>query len=167
LKADRDRALVDYDEAIRLDPKLAPAYFGRGRSYLLSGSLARAQIELKRANELNPTAAYPAIWLDIAERRGNLPSHFEQAARPFNMKAWPAPVVRLLLGEFTPEQTLAAADTKSRVCEANFYGAELALLQNAREQALRLFRLAANDCPEFDMEGVAARAELKSLGEAP
>jgi tetratricopeptide (TPR) repeat protein/DNA-binding winged helix-turn-helix (wHTH) protein len=167
LKLDQDHALADYDEATRLDPKLGLAHFGRGRAYLLAGSLAQAQTEFKRVTELNPTSAYPAIWLDIAERRGNLPSHFEQAAKQFNMKAWPAPVVRLLLGELTPVQARAAAETKSQVCEANFYSAELALSQNAREQAVRLFSLAANDCSGSDIEKAAAHAELKALSVAP
>jgi adenylate cyclase len=166
LRLDQDRALADYDEALRLDPKLGLAHFGCGRAYLLAGSLAEAQREFKHAIELDPISAYPAIWLDIAERRANQPSHFEKAAKQFSMTAWPAPVVRLLLGEVTSAQVLAAADTKSQVCGANFYGGEWALSHKQNEQALRLFRLAADDCPESDIERGAARAELKALGSA-
>jgi hypothetical protein len=49
---------------------------------------------------------------------------------------------------------IAAADDtnpktkQGQVCEANFYGGELALLQNAKEEALRVYRLAASDYPE-------------------
>jgi lipoprotein NlpI len=73
----------------------------------------------------------------------------------------------------TPTQTLAAADDKdsakkqNQVCEANFYSAELTLLQNAREEALRLFRLAANDCPKGFFEWEGAHAEVKALGATP
>jgi lipoprotein NlpI len=171
-KGDLDHAIADYSEAIRLAPKLTDAYFSRGRAYLYGGSLARAQDEFKQAKELNPKFAYLALWLDIAERRGGLPSHLEQAAKQFDMTAWPAPVVRLLLGELTPAETLAAADDndparkQNQVCEVNFYAAELALLQNAKAEALRLFRLADDSCPKYFIEREGARAELRALGAA-
>jgi hypothetical protein len=50
----------------------------------------------------------------------------------------------------TPEAVLAAADDpdantkKDQVCEANFYSGEFALLQGAKDEAARLFRLAAS-----------------------
>jgi tetratricopeptide (TPR) repeat protein/DNA-binding winged helix-turn-helix (wHTH) protein len=171
-KGDLDHAIADYSEAIRLAPKLTDAYFSRGRAYLYGGSLTRAQDEFKQATELNPKFAYLALWLDIAERRGGLPSHLEQAAKQFDMTAWPAPVVRLLLGELTPAKTLAAADDndparkQNQVCEVNFYAAELALLQNAKAEALRLFRLADDSCPKYFIEREGARAELRALGAA-
>jgi hypothetical protein len=43
----------------------------------------------------------------------------------------------------------------------------LALLRHAKEEALRLFRLAASDCPKTFIEWSAANAELKALGEKP
>ncbi len=89
------------------------------------------------------------------------------------MTAWPAPVVRMFLGELTPAQVLAAADDKDpktkqgQVCDANFYNGELALMKGAKDDALRLFRLAANDCLHTFTEWSAANAELKALGVAP
>ena len=69
-------------------------------------------------------------------------------------------MVRLFLGETTPADVLAAANDpdpatrKDQLCEANFYSGELALLQGAKEEATRLFRLAAADCPRgFDAHG--------------
>ena len=87
------------------------------------------------------------------------------------MAKWPAPVVRLLLGELTPEQTLAAADhadpktRNKQACEANFYSGQLALSEARKDEALRLFRLAAADCQRSFIERTAARAELRFLGE--
>jgi lipoprotein NlpI len=59
-------------------------------------------------------------------------------------------VVRLFLGEAIPAAVLSAADhadpikKKGQVCEANFYSAEYAFLQNKKDEALRLYKLAAN-----------------------
>jgi hypothetical protein len=69
------------------------------------------------------------------------------------MTKWPAPLIRLFLGQTTPQALLATADdpnakTKQRkVCEVNFYSAELALHRHAKDEATRLFRLAATNCP--------------------
>ena len=85
------------------------------------------------------------------------------------MGAWPAPVVRLFLGEATPAAVLSAADhadpikKKGQVCEANFFSAEYALLQNKKDEALRLFRLAASDCPPIFLEARAAKAALARI----
>jgi len=89
------------------------------------------------------------------------------------MTSWPAPVVRLLLGELTLAQILEAAGysdpvtKRQQVCEANFYGAEWALLQNSKKEALRLFQLAADDCPKDFVEWEGARAEIRVLAAAP
>jgi lipoprotein NlpI len=72
-----------------------------------------------------------------------------------------------------PEAVLAAADDpdvkkkKSQVCEANLYGGELALRQGAKDEAVRLFQLAASGCPRDANEWFAANAELKALRAAP
>jgi lipoprotein NlpI len=172
-KGDYDRAIADYSEVIRLDPKNARAYISRGRAYLYGGSLAKAQSNFKQASDLNPNDAYIALWLDITERRNNIPSHLSQSATQLDMKAWPAMVVRLFLGEMTPSAVLAAADDKDpktkqgQECEANFYSGELALIQGAKDEAIRLFRLAASDCPKGFIEWGAANLELKALGVAP
>lgn len=74
------------------------------------------------------------------------------------------------LGQLTPELVLAAADDpnadtkRGQVCEANFYTGELVLQQGHRDEARRLFRLAAADCPKDFTEWSAANAELKALG---
>jgi tetratricopeptide (TPR) repeat protein len=172
-KGDNDRAIADLNEAIRLDPKYVKAYFKRGRLYLHRGSLAKAQADFKQANELNPRDAYAALWLDLTERRNNVPSHLAQAAKQLDMTAWPAPVVRLFLGQITPAGLLDAAHnadeetTKRQVCQANFYSGELALPHGTKDEVIRLFRLAAKECPTTFAESEGAYAELKTLGAAP
>jgi lipoprotein NlpI len=74
------------------------------------------------------------------------------------------------MDQVTPAGLLAAADDpdptkkKGHICEANFYSAELSLTKGLKDDATRLFRLAANDCPHSLDEWDAANAELKALG---
>jgi lipoprotein NlpI len=171
-KDDIGRAIADFTAAIRLDRKFAVAFFNRGRAYFHGGDFAKAQADFRRAGDLSPNFFRAALWLDIAERRGKLPRELERAASRLNMTAWPEPVVRMLLGDLTLAQVLLAADDKDpatrqqQVCQANFYGGELALSQDAREEASRLFRLAADACPPSEIERQSAAAELKALGTA-
>jgi tetratricopeptide (TPR) repeat protein len=108
---DNDRAIADASEAIRLDPKSMPAYFSRGRANLYSGEAPcprRLPISTNQASMLNPKDAYAALWFDIAGQRSNLPSRLVQAISRIDMTAWPAPVIRLFLGQLTPTAVLAA-----------------------------------------------------------
>lgn len=89
------------------------------------------------------------------------------------MTQWPAPVVRMLLGEQTPEAVLAAAENphetirNGQVCEANFYAAEFQRLQRRDDEALRLYRLALGGCPRHFIEYLATISALRSTGNAP
>src|SRR5262249_38173652 len=123
-------------------------------------------------SELDPADAYKALWADIVAQRNNAPSPLSQASTKIDMTPWPAPIVRSFLGRMPPEAVLAAADDadakkKSQVCEANFYSGELALRLNAKDEAVRLFRLAASDYAKNVHKWVAANGELKALGAAP
>jgi len=170
----KNRAIAHYNENIMRDPKDDNAYFRRGIAHLYAGSLANALADIGRAGKLDPEYPYYALWLDIVEKRSSLASHLPQAVAQINMTSWPAPVIRLFLGQMTVTDVLVAADNpdaetrKGQVCEANFYSAELALQQGSKNEAERLFRLAATDCPRGDfVEGPAANAELKALGRYP
>ncbi len=53
-KGDYDRAIADFTDAIRLDPKNSMAYFGRGDSYEGNGDYDRAIADLDEAIRLDP-----------------------------------------------------------------------------------------------------------------
>ena len=171
-KGDYDRAVADYDQAIMLDPKLAVAYFSRGIASLYIGSLTKAVANFNQSSELDAKYPYTAIWLDIVNKRSNLPSRLAQAMMQIDMTKWPGPVIRLYLGQLTPAAVLAAADDpdantkRGQVCEANFYSGEAALQQGATKEAARLFRLAAVGCPKSFVEYSAANTELKALNQS-
>jgi lipoprotein NlpI len=172
-KGDNDRAIADYNEAIRLDSKSSLAYFVRGRSYLFARSVEKALTDFNQARAQAPENAYLALWVDIVSRRNNLPSRLPQTSSQIDMTVWPAPVIRLFMDQMTPAAVLAAADDpdatkkKGQVCEANFYSGELSLTKGLKDEATRLFRLAASDCPHSFNEWDAANAELKALGVVP
>jgi lipoprotein NlpI len=171
-KGDNDRAIADYTQAIQINPKYMYAYFDRGLANLFAGALPKALADLNQASALNPKYAYAALWLDIVGQRSNVPSRLSQAISTIDMTAWPAPVIRMFLGQMPAAAVLAAADDpdatkkKGQVCEANFYSGEWAMRQGAKDEAARLFRLAASDCPKTFNEWSADNAELKALGTA-
>src|SRR4029077_19860425 len=167
------RAIADYTQAIFLEPKFANAYYGRGLARIYVGASPDAAADLALSVQLNPKFAYGAIWLEIANMRSKLPSQLKQVTEQIDMSKWPAPVIRLYLGELSPAEGIAAAvdpdATKNRgqAGEANFYTGELALQNGKKDEATRLFRLAAADCPKSFDEFSAANAELKALGMRP
>jgi tetratricopeptide (TPR) repeat protein len=168
-KSDLGQTIAYYNAAIKLDPKDDDAYFHRALANFYAGSLPKALADLSQASKLDPKYPYYALWTEIVDKRGNLASHFSQAIAQIDMNKWPAPVIRLFLGQATPEAVLAAADDRDpktkrgQLCEANFYVGEATLQQGAKDEATRLFRLAAADCPHEFVEGISASAELETL----
>jgi lipoprotein NlpI len=169
-KSDLNQIIAYYNAAIKLDPNDDDAYFHRALANFYAGSLPKALADLNQASKLDPEYPYYALWIDIIDKRGSLPSQFTQAIANIDMNKWPAPVIQLFLGDTTPAAVLAAADDadaktrRGQLCEANFYIGQLSLQQGAKDEAERLFRLSAADCPREFVEGASATAELQALG---
>jgi lipoprotein NlpI len=165
-KGEYDRAIAEYTEAIRLDEQYGSSYRNRGVAYLYSGSRPKARADLETATQLMPKDAYVALWRELAERRANASSTLAQALSQLEMTAWPAPVIRFLLGETTPEALLASAKdsdpkkSRERLCDANFFVGQLALQRGSKEEAKRAFQIVVRDCPPELLEMGAAAAEL-------
>jgi hypothetical protein len=86
------------------------------------------------------------------------------------MTEWPAPIVRLLLGQSTLAGALAEAQQeadavarKSKVCQVEFYEGELALMRGDKSAAAARFEGALGDCSHQLAEWAAAKLELASL----
>jgi lipoprotein NlpI len=172
-KNDLSQIIVYYNAAIRREPKDDDAYFHRGIANFYAGDRQHALADLKQASRLDPQYPYYALWMHIIDTRSNAASGLPQAVPQIDMTKWPAPVIRLFLGQATPAAVLDAADDpdvgvrKGRICEAQFYSAELALQQGDKKEAVRLFRLAAGGCTRDFVEGAAAASELNALDEKP
>jgi tetratricopeptide (TPR) repeat protein len=50
-----DRAIADYDQAIKFDPKDASAYYNRALALEGKGDLQRALVDFKTFTELDPS----------------------------------------------------------------------------------------------------------------
>jgi tetratricopeptide (TPR) repeat protein len=111
-KGDFDRAIADLNEAIRLDPKDAVKFYTRGIVNLYAGSVSKAQLDLNQAAQLDPSYAYTALWLDVVNKRSDRSSRLPQVISQLDMTKWPAPLVRMYLGQMTPEGT-----RRRRKCE--------------------------------------------------
>ena len=58
MKGEYDHAIADLDQAIRLKPDFADAYFSRGLAYSDKGDYDRAITDFDQAIRLKPDAAY-------------------------------------------------------------------------------------------------------------
>ena len=167
------RALKDYDAALKFNRRNVNAYIARGALLLASGASAKARADMRHALALERKNAYAVLWHDIAERRAKQKGVLAggKGLRDVEMKGWPAPVLLMFVGETKPEAVVAAADDANAIvkqahtCEANFYAGQYVLIGGNREEALKFFRTAAKDCPRGFLEGIAAAAELKAMGE--
>jgi lipoprotein NlpI len=173
VKGDRDRAIADFSQVIEDGSEDDSIYLYRGIAHLYSGSLPGALADLNEAWAMSDgDDAYAALWLDIARQRGHLPGRLAKAAKGIDMRAWPAPVIRLSLGEMTLAAALTAADDPdanteaAHLCDANFFAGELAAQRGAKDEAEPLLRRAmATGCGM--LIAWAANAELKALGATP
>jgi tetratricopeptide (TPR) repeat protein len=72
-KGDFERAIADYNEAVRLDPKSARAFTDRGSAYQTNGDLERAITDYDEAIRLDPRSARAFTNRGTAyEAKGNL-----------------------------------------------------------------------------------------------
>jgi lipoprotein NlpI len=169
------QAITDYSEAIALEPDLVKAWWGRSLAFFYLARYESAQADLGRI-ALDHDDPYPAIWLCMTSQRlgGDGKRGLAERAATFSRTDWPAPIVRLFLGQATPAEVLAAArdgDPKKagrHGCEGAFYVGEYQLAKSDRATRLALFQAAEQACkgdPTL-VEAEAARLELKRLRDA-
>jgi tetratricopeptide (TPR) repeat protein len=167
------RAIADYDQALSLEPKNSGVYFSRGIANLYGATAAKAVADFDQVVALNPKDSYAPIWREIAAQRDHQPSRIADALGSVDVKAWPGPLLKLYAaGQLTPATAIATGDDarlnaivrRGRLCEINFYSAELALQKGAKDVALPLLRKVVADCPRDFLEFGGAKAELKLNG---
>jgi hypothetical protein len=88
-----------------------------------------------------------------------------------DLSKWPGPMLKLDFGQMTASEVMIAAASPSsdrqkrwRVCEANYFTGEDALLRHQRTVALAHLKAARDGCPQGDTGYTAALAELRRLG---
>ena len=172
-KGEYDRAIEDYDRAIRLNSDDASVFIVRGVANFLRANPSQAVIDLRRSSKLNPTNAYSVLWLHVARRRlgqDDSKELIKQSAKA-DLSKWPWPVLKFYLGRVTADQMIAAVtspDAKTenrRICEANFFAGEDALLNQHDTTARLRLQTALDICPLKNFHHNAAAAELKRLND--
>jgi lipoprotein NlpI len=170
-----DKALADYNQSIGRDSRSYGAYMGRGRVEFLRGDYAAAIADLTKAADIKRSDGYAVLWLYLAEARAgqSAPAQLRQRAEHMDLKAWPGPILRALLGDAKPEQVEPPQQPETwseeirragAQCELSYYLGEVKLLQHQDAKAAALFRAAiATDMKEY-VEYRAASYELRRLG---
>lgn len=171
---DDDAAMKDFSEAISIDPASSRAYYARGRLEYARGDFEKAWADFERAVELRPTYGYPPLWLDLAMvRLGKTdPKLLAGRVSEVSQKDWPWPIVEFYLGRRDEASMRAAArnakdaaTVADQTCEADYYAGALRLAEGRREEAVPSLRKAAETCPPGFVELIAARSDLKRLGQ--
>jgi predicted Zn-dependent protease len=172
-KGDFSEALGDFNKAIEIDPKYTWAHRGRGLTYFARGDFQSAASDFQRVISTRQTDPYSHLWLEIVNRRRQAAGHLAEAVSQLDMKAWPAPLIRLFLGEINADQVFTltkdsdAEKSRNQLCLANFYVGEFMLLEGSKAEAIRLLQLAETECPHHFSVWPVAKAELKALGSSP
>jgi lipoprotein NlpI len=170
-KGEYNRAIEDYNQAIRLNPNYAGAFQDRGRAQFFLGHFSAAALDLVKAQDLDPKDPYSSLWLYLAHSRAEQEARNElgRSATSLDLTKWPSEVIRLYLGQATPESVLAAATNsdartdREQHCEAYFYLGQYALLAGKQQEAASLFQQAINTRVITFVEYTSAQAELKRL----
>jgi len=172
-RGELEQTLSTIKLAIELAPNDPYLHRWRGTAHFQAGLLSEALDDLGRSNELDQKDLYTLLWLDLARQKSGQPSQLDEAAKQIDMSQWPAPIVRLFLGDTTFEAVLKAADDassvkmKGQICEAYFYAGELALGRGTTDEAARLLRSVVDACPRRHLEWSVANFEFHKLNTKP
>lgn len=170
VQGDRVRAIEEYDEALRLDPRHQEALFGRGRHLFYAGRFDAAESDFATLLAARPNPYY-SIWLSLSRSRRGLDGNAALEAGLAKLKdgEWPAPILSFLSGRLSQEElTVAMASTddkkrKSRECEGRFFIAARLITEGQSSAARPLLEKARQECPPDYVEYEAALAELTRL----
>ena len=180
---DYEGAQLDLNSSVALDSDFnADAYAYRGYIKLVLGQPKEAAADLEKSAELL-IWPYNVLWLHLARQKAGLPDagprslannaitldvKRNQDGSP-GLTRWPGALVKFMQGTGTRETVAAAAQEgdparlAERVCDADFYLAELDLARNDIAAAKPQLERAAEKCPFASFERMGATAELMRL----
>ena len=180
---DYDGAQLDLNSSVALDSDFAAdAYAYRGYIKLVLGQAKDATADLEKSAELL-IWPYNVLWLHLARLKAGLPDEGPRSlsnnAITLDVKRnqdgtpgltrWPGALVKFMQGTGTRVSVAAAAQEgdparlAERVCDVDFYIAELDLARNDTAAARPQLERAAEKCPFASFERMGATAELMRL----
>jgi len=180
---DYEGAGLDLNYAVALDTDYnGDAYGFRGYLKLVLGQPKEGAEDLAKSADLI-IWPYNVLWLYLARLKGGIPDEGAHSlannARTLDasrgpdgsagLTRWPGPVVKFMLGQATLAQVASAAQEgdpqklSERVCDVDFYLAEVDLAHNDTAAARPQLERAAEKCPFASFERMGATAELMRL----
>lgn len=164
-RQDYDSCVRSLTTAIDLAPRDISHLMLRGVAHFCRGDFKAAIPDLQRTFELG-NDTYALLFLHLARVKAveNAAAALETDAGKVRIWHWPSAVVGLFLGRLSADSTIAAARTPHELGEAQFYLGQWRLLQGDHAEARKAFQAAAEACPPWFNEHVAAIAELQRLG---
>jgi lipoprotein NlpI len=172
-KGQFDLAMQDYNRALKLNPTHPMALQTRGILHFFMADYMDALKDEADSVQADPRDAYSAIWLFLAQSRNGQKDALAQLTKNvtvLRMTTWPGPVIQVYMGTAKPEGLVALAKASStqysmdRVCEADFYLGEKALLDGKIAEAAGLFQSAvASGGEKTNLEYTGAVNELAQL----
>ena len=168
-------AIQEASDAIARQPNNSGAFFVRARAKLYSNAPDFGTADFAEAVKLQPDNFFYVFWLHIARARSGQADAEELKANAKGIKpAWPAPVMRMLLGTGTPEDALSAAELSNDpiqrnddVCDALFYVGAYLNEKGRAADARPLFEKAIGVCPNSGTnsfgEFFGAKEELRRM----
>lgn len=170
----RKRALRDFNKTIELNKTHFMAHYDRGMLRFDDKAYEEAKQDFVKANEIRPRDAYVSIMLHLIEWRkpgGGKSANTALAVfrRSLNDEEWSTNLVRMLLGEITPEQCLGEAhdedakEMKRRQCETYYYAGQSYLLRGDIARARRMFEQCRATGVQDLAEYLSATIELARL----
>ena len=168
-----DKALVEYSWAIKVSPRLAPAYNNRGIVRLYRNQAEEAAVDFGAALEIGDAelGRYAMLWRYVAIERagGNGRRQLAADAEGASLRPWPGVLVRFFLGEVGAEQVLAAADDpdpilrREKRCVGYFFLGQHHLLRGDSARAKAFFLDTVGTGVSAFLQYAAAERELERL----
>ena len=160
-------AEADLSQAVAAAPD-SDTYWVRGRIRWRNKNFVGAAEDFAQVATLRPNYSYAVLWLELSRARAATldPKIGAHDLDELDSRDWPAPLIKLFVGQARPEDMAAAAaqgDAKTvsdRQCEADFYVAEWWLAHEDTVSAKPLLQAAADKCPKNFIEYDGARFEL-------
>lgn len=180
---DYEGAERDMDFAVALDSDYNDnSYAFRGYFRLVTGQPKEGAADLAKSADLR-IWAYNALWLYLARLKGGVPDEGNHSLRAnvaildsqkaqdgsTGLMRWPAPVVKFMMGQMKADDVRKAANEgeparlAERVCDVDFYLAEVELAHGNAAAAKPMLENAVAKCPFASFERMGATAELARL----
>lgn len=180
---DYEGAQLDLNSSVALNSDFnADAYAYRGYIKLVLGQSKDAVVDLEKSAELL-IWPYNVLWLHLARLKAGVPDEGPRSLQnnaitlevkrnqdgTTGLSRWPGALVKFMQGSGTRDAVDAAAQDgdparlAERVCDVDFYLAELDLAHDNVAAAKPQFERAAEKCPFASFERMGATAELMRL----